>query len=458
MTDNKSSLVLNTFMVIMHILLGSIGVALYYFLGKDNEQGFYIFVGLLILFKFIWLYYCSRGKKVVEIIANILVMLFFCFIDFLILFYIIITTGEIIGSGKWIFSNLLEFLFYIFLLIMSTIVMPRIETELMKNMKSKNILPFIIVAFLECVFSLILIYVDTKESAIVSAFVALFILILTPKDLEALFNIKVSKYRKQQISLVKFYLILLLPFLYISSKIFPLTCVSKKENTDILLVVLPRLVFLLIIWLISVFIIYFKKLRQFFQTFLGLPSSQMELNGNWNMVEINKYTGRDLLVKQFFLNIDGRRIRHNDTFFYFNEKYEIFNDEEKIGKIKIINNDEIILVFDSCEDNNSKFKNNKLIKLIRIGSDKYKSFNRDYENKKVRFHNIKIVDPITQEEIEVTIFLSQKDINYYTEINSLTNDKYTFKNGKPNRLGSTEGLEGLESLLESDIYESDTFN
>lgn len=450
MTDNKSSLVLtlvsNTIMVIMHILLGSIGFALYYLLGKDSEPevyipAFYIFVVFFILFKFIWLYYCSRGKKVVEIIANILVMLFLGFIDFLILLEIII------GSEKLLSANLLEILVYILLLILSTIVMPIIEKKIMKNMKSENILPHIVVALLECVFSLILIYVDIQESVIVSAFVALFILILTPKDLEALFNIKVSKHRKQQISLVKFHLILLLPFIYISSRIFTLDHVS-----NILLVVLFRSVFLLMIWSISVFIIYFKKLRQFFQIFFGLPSSQMELNGNWNMVVINKYTGRKLLVRKFFLNIDGIRIRHNDTFFYFNEKYEIFNDEEKIGKIKRINSDEIILEFDSCEDNNSKLKNNKSINLIRIGSDKYKSFNRDYENEKVKFHNIKIVDPITQKDIEVTIFLSQNDKNSYTETNSLTNDKYTYKNGKFNQ------LESLGSLLESDIYESDTFN
>lgn len=28
------------------------------------------------------------------------------------------------------------------------------------------------------------------------------------------------------------------------------------------------------------------------------------------------------------------------------------------------------------------------------------------------------------------VFLSQNDINYYMETNSMTNDKYTFKNGK----------------------------
>lgn len=456
MTDNKSSLVLNTIMIIVHILLGSIGVALYYFLGKDSEPGFYIFVGLFILFKFIWFYYCSRGKKVVEIIANILVMLFFGFIDFLILLYIILVTGNKLDSGKLMFSNLRESLFYICLVIMSIIVMPIIEKNVMKKMKSQNILPFIIVALFECVFSLILISIDTKESVIVSAFVALFILMLTPENLEALFNIKVSKYREQQISIIKFHLILLLPFMYILSKRLPLPNGPKIEITDFLNIIVLRLFFLLIILIISVILIYWKTIRQIVQKFLGLASNQIELNGNWIMVGINKFTKKELIIREFSLDIDGRRMKHNKTIFYFNENFEILNDdEEKIGKINRINSDEIILVFDSCEDNNSKLKNNKIINLIRIGSDKYKNFNRDYENEKVRFHNIKIVDPITQKDIEVTIFLSQNDINYYMETNSLTNDKYTFKNGKFNRL---ESLESLESLLESDIYESDTFN
>ena len=204
MIDKKSSLVLNTIMIIVHILLGGIGLAIYYFLGKDSELGLRIFVGIFILFKFLWFCFCSIGKKNIEKIANFLVMLFFGFIDFLILLYIILVTGNKVDSGKLMFSNLRESLFYICLVIMSIIVMPIIEKNVMKKMKSQNILPFIIVALFECVFSLILISIDTKESVIVSAFVALFILMLTLENLEALFNIKVSKYREQQISIIKF--------------------------------------------------------------------------------------------------------------------------------------------------------------------------------------------------------------------------------------------------------------
>ena len=454
------TLVLNKNIIIMHTLLGGIGVFLYCILGKNS----YGFVIIYILFKLFWFYYCSREKKIIEIIANFLVMLFFGFIDFLMLFYIILVTGEIVHSGKLISFNLFKFLFYILLVIMSTIAMPINEKKIMKNMKSENILQYVTVALFECIFSLILIFVDTKESVIVSAFVAFFILILTPQNLEALFNIKVSKYREQQISLIKFYVIFLLPFIYILSKTLPLPVGNNIKNTDFIAIILLRFLCLVIILSILMLVIYLKKPRQFFQTYFGLTSSQIELNGKWNMVVINKYTGKNLLVRKFFLAIDGIRIRHNDTIFFFNEEYKIFNDEEKIGKIKKndsneiigkikrIDSNEIILIIDSCEDKNSKFKNTKFIHLIRIGSDKYNSFNRDYEKEKVRFHNIKIMDPITQEDIEVTIFLSQNDKKHYTEINSRTNDTYILKNGKLNRLGSQE------ILLKPDIYESDTFN
>ena len=375
--EKKSSLVLSRIMVIMHILLSSIGVALYCFLGKDSESGIAILVGLFILCKFLWLCYCSRGKKIIEKIANFLVMLSFGYMNLLILLNTLIETGKIVDSGKLISSNLSKFLFDILWAIMVTIAISRIEKRVMQQMDLEIILPSIISILLGYVFSLILIYIDTKDSAIVSAFVALFILMLTPENIEALFNVKVSKYREQQISLIKFHVTFLLPFIYILSKIFPLPIGDQFENTDIRSVVF-RFLFLVIIWLIPMSMIYFKKSRQFFQTFFGLTSSQIELNGNWYKVVIDKSTGKNIPVMPIFLKIDGRRIRHKDTFFYFNEKYEVFNDEEKIGKIKRINSDEIILVFYSCEDNNSKLKNNKVINLIRIGSDKYNIFNLYY--------------------------------------------------------------------------------
>ena len=51
MIDKKSSLFLNTITIIVHILLGGIGLAIYVTLGKNSELGLRIFVGIFILFK-----------------------------------------------------------------------------------------------------------------------------------------------------------------------------------------------------------------------------------------------------------------------------------------------------------------------------------------------------------------------------------------------------------------------
>ena len=63
------------------------------------------------------------------------------------------------------------------------------------------------------------------------------------------------------------------------------------------------------------------------------------------------------------------------------------------------------------------------------------------------------MDPITQDDLEVTIFLSQDSKNYYLETNSKTNNRYIFKYDELVLLESNE-----ESLSKFDIYESDTFN
>ena len=314
MIEKKLTLVLESIaIVIIHVLLGAIGFGLYYFLGKNSDIGFWIFVGIFILFRLSYFYYYSRGKKGVEKIANLLVIILFSFVIFSILVYIILAIGQRVGSGKSMFSiqfgQLFSFLFLIMLLMY--------ERNVIKEMTSKRISLFVTVAFFECIFLILLIKIDTNESVIISAFAALLVLMLTPENLEALFNIKVSKYREQQISLIKFHLILLLPFMYILSKKIPLPNEPKIENLETLKIAGLRLIILLIIWGISTIVIYSKKSRQFVQIFFGLPSNQIELNGNWNMVVINKYTEKDLLVRKFLLNIDGRRIKCNETIFLF---------------------------------------------------------------------------------------------------------------------------------------------
>ena len=394
MIDKKSSLFLNTITIIMHILLGGIGLAIYVTLGKDSELGLRIFVGIFILFKFLWFWYCSSGKKIVEKIANFFITIFFSLLYLLFLFYVIFAIVKLIHSEKFVFSNVFELLFYIIVVVISVIVIPIIEKNAMKEITSVKILSFITIISFEIITSVLLYFVDTKESVIISAFTALLVLFLTSENVEVLFNVKVTEYIKQQISLIRFYLIFLLPFMYIVSKYTPYPKDRNHDITIILGIGATRLTWLLIIWGIMLALIYLKCIRRPVQKFLGLPSNQAKLNGNWVMFITNPFTKKELIIRKFVLLIDGRRIRYNNKIFYFNEKLEIFNEEEKkIGLIKekenddknddkvndyieieLYNVDEVndyidIELYNVDEDNLTFGKKKNSIKLIRVGGN-----------------------------------------------------------------------------------------
>lgn len=478
MIDKKSSLFLNTITIIMHILLGGIGLAIYVTLGKDSELGLRIFVGIFILFKSLWFYYCSSDKKIVEKIANFFITIFFSLLYLLFLFYVILATVKLVHTEQFMFSNIFELLFYTTVVVISIIVIPIIEKNAMKKITSGKILSFITIISFEIISSILLYFVDTKESVIISAFTALLILFLTSENVEVLFNVKVTEYIKQQISLIRFYLIFLLPFMYIVSKYTPY---PKNKNFDIRIILqigATRLTWLLIIWGIMLALIYLKWIRRPVQKFLGLPSNQAKLNGNWVMIITNPFTKKDLIIRKFVLLIDGRRIKYNNKIFYFNEKLEIFNEEEKkIGLIKEIKNDDknddkvndyiVIELYDvdevndyidielyNVDEDNSTFgKKKNSIKLIRVGGEEYKKFNQNYKIKKAVFKNIKISDPITNNELEVTIFIRDDNKKYFLETNCITQDKYELIKGNYVKLEDEE-----ESFIEPNVYDSDTFN
>lgn len=478
MIDKKSSLFLNTITIIMHILLLCIGLAIYVTLGKDSELGLRIFVGIFILFKSLWFYYCSSDKKIVEKIANFFITIFFSLLYLLFLFYVILATVKLVHTEQFMFSNIFELLFYITVVVISIIVIPIIEKNAMKKITSGKILSFITIISFEIISSVLLYFVDTKESVIISAFTALLILFLTSENVEVLFNVKVTEYIKQQISLIRFYLIFLLPFMYIVSKYTPY---PKNKNFDIRIILqigATRLTWLLIIWGIMLALIYLKWIRRPVQKFLGLPSNQAKLNGNWVMFITNPFTKKELIIRKFVLLIDGRRIRYNNKIFYFNEKLEIFNEEEKkIGLIKekenddknddkvndyieieLNNVDEVndyidIELYNVDEDNLTFGKKKNSIKLIRVGGNEYKKFNQNYKIKKAVFKNIKISDPITNNELEVTIFIRDDNKKYFLETNCITQDKYELIKGNYVKLEDEE-----ESFIEPSVYDSDTFN
>ena len=439
----------------MHILLGGIGLAIYVTLGKDSELGLRIFVGIFILFKSLWFYYCSSDKKIVEKIANFFITIFFSLLYLLFLFYVILATVKLVHTEQFMFSNIFELLFYITVVVISIIVIPIIEKNAMKKITSGKILSFITIISFEIISSVLLYFVDTKESVIISAFTALLILFLTSENVEVLFNVKVTEYIKQQISLIRFYLIFLLPFMYIVSKYTPY---PKNKNFDIRIILqigATRLTWLLIIWGIMLALIYLKWIRRPVQKFLGLPSNQAKLNGNWVMIITNPFTKKDLIIRKFVLLIDGRRIKYNNKIFYFNENLEVFDEEEKkIGLIKENKNDDIVIELDNVgEDNLSPSKKKNSIKLIRVRSDEFKKFNHKYKIKKAVFKNIKISDPITNNELEVTIFICDDNKKYFLETNCKTQDKYELIKGNYVKLEDEE-----ESFIESSLYDSDTFN
>ena len=448
---DKRSLKENGLMLAIHIILYVVGYYLVRFFGSDSSEAAILFIVIFIAVKLGYFFYFSNKKNLNEKIVNFLVISSLGTIEFFIYLIIILSFLQL---SNWSFNTFNHFLIF-FLFIISVICIPLFEKHTMKNMKMENIWPFITVAFFEILFSILLIFVDTKESAIISAFSALLILLLTPENSKFLFNVKVSKYREQQISLIRFLIIFLLPIIYTISRIIPISGCNWQLN-DIVIHVIYRLVLLIFIISISIFFIYLKKVRLFIQEFLGLSSKQAELNGNWNLIINNVLTDRDIIVSKFVLNIDGQRIKHDNIIYYFNKNFEILNDsEEKIGKIIIINSDKIILEIETQEESASNNKNMKSIKLIKRSQEEYNKFNVDYQKKDGIFIKFKILDPITQDYLDETILFKPKDKNYYLEITRQTNYKYELKDGHFVLLEGDE--ENSLNINFDDFYESDTY-
>lgn len=448
---DRRSLKENGLMFAVHIILYVVGYYLVRFLGSNSSEAAILFIAIFIAVKLGYFFYFSKKKNLNEKIVNFLIISSLGTIEFFVYLIIILSFLQL---SNWSFNTFNHFLVFI-LFIISIIFIPLFEKHTMKNMKMENIWPFITVAFFEILFSILLIFVDTKESAIISAFSALLIFLLTPENSKVLFNVKVSKYREQQISLIRFSTIFLLPILYIISRIIPISGCNWQLN-DIVMHVIYRLVLLIFISAISLFFIYFKKVRLVIQKFLGLPSKQAELNGNWNLIINNVFTDRDIIVSKFVLNIDGQRIKYNNIVYYFDENFEILNDsEEKIGKIIIINSDKIILEIETQEENESNSKSMKSIKLIKRSKEEYNKFNVDYKKKDGKFIKFRILDPITQDYLDETILFKPKDKNYYLEITRQINYKYELKDGHFVLLEGDE--ENSLKLNFDDFYESDTF-
>lgn len=350
--------------LITHLIFLILGIVLLFCGGVEDKSIAYILI--FICLKLFWFFYLSRTKKIIEIIANSLITAGLGFIEFVILTYLLLfSIGQIQSQSFHSFDLILPIILTIILII----ILPILEAYLMKSATLENIRPIITAAIIEFIFGIILYFFDPKESATISALSALFIFLLTPENSESLFNIKISKYRSQQISILRFNLIFMISIMYVISRMTP-SPVCNSKPLEIATLLLTRFLYLLVVWIIPMFIIYFPGSRQFCQKHLSLYSNQLELNGDWNML-----TKKDVIVRNFLLNIDGRRVKDDKTIFYLNERLEVLSDdEEKIGKIIIIDSEQIILELNNKEERKSLRNRKKYIKFIKIGSGKYNKY------------------------------------------------------------------------------------
>jgi len=416
------SSIIDTIIFIITLFLGSHFISIFCMTDQVLSVLFVVFL----LTKMPVTYFVSKRKNKLEKSFNYFITILFGLIEFLTLFSMFKDTQQ------WIL------LFSIFTI--------SIESFIKEKSNSRAILTGTFLIFFVISLSIVLFFINPSESALVSAITAVATLLLTTDTLEDVFNIKVTKQRQKQLSVIKISVLFLVPIIYASSLIYP----RPDNNTSIytmLLTGIYRFIVLEITYPLFLFLIYFKKLRQKIQIMLGLPSSQKYLYGNWNMITINKFTNQDIIVRKFLLNIDGNRIKFLGSFFTFDEDNVIYNDKEEIlGKIEKCNDDRVNLVID-----------NKTIQLIKIGSDEYRKFSSCYYNRKEKFYNIQFTEPITNSNLEVTLFLFNNVENQFIEINSMTNYKYDLIDGEFIRINNNNEKFVMNNFLPSDLYESDEF-
>lgn len=412
--------------IIIFVIILYSGYHFISFWGKTDEV-LLVLVSVFSITKLLVTYFVSKRKNGLEKGFNYFITILLGLVEFSVLFYLL--------NGN---QNL-----KLFLLAIITIFL---ESLIKEKSNSRTILTGTFLIFFVISLSIVLFFINPSESALVSAITAVATLLLTTDTLEDVFNIKVTKQRQKQLSVIKISVLFLVPIIYASSLIYPRPDANNTSIYTMLLTGLYRFIVLEITYPLFLFLIYFKKLRQIIQIKLGLPSSQKYLYGNWNMITINKFTNQDIIVRKFLLNIDGNRIKFLGSFFTFDEDNVIYNDKEEIlGKIEKWNDDRVNLVID-----------NKTIQLIKIGSDEYRKFSSCYYNRKEKFYNIQITEPITNSNLEVTLFLFNNVENQFIEINSMTNYKYDLIDGEFIRINNNEKFV-MNNFLPSDLYESDEF-
>lgn len=422
---------------IIDILVIILGLSLCYFVDKENVLNKISIVTFAIV-KIVVTLSNLKKKNRVEKIFNISLMIFLGIFEISIFHVMLIKIKDIKD-----FTDCLR----VFFCLISMLVLILAESYFKEKSNSKAIIPITTLIFFITTFSIVLYFVDTTQSAMISAVTAVTSLLLTPETLEDVFNVKVNETGKRQLSQLKLSLVVLIPIIYISSVIFPSHENTGKSFGTILTVGLYRFIVLEFTFPIFVFLIYIKKIRQNVQVFLGLSPDLKYLYGNWSMLSVNQFTTNEIIVRNFLLNIDGNRVKYLGETLTFDENYNIYNEkEEKVGVIERVNDERININLDGTETK---------LKLVKMGSSQYREFHQ-FSKEDEKFYNTNVLEPITNTQLEVTIFTSQKNQPFLVEANSKTNYRYQFKNGSFVQIDNIKEAD-FKNFSSQDLFESSTF-
>ena len=113
-----------------------------------------------------------------------------------------------------------------------------------RKINSRTIITGTFLIFFVISLSIVLFFINPSESALVSAITAVATLLLTTDTLEDVFNVKVTKQRQKQLSVIKISVLFLVPIIYASSLIYPRPDVNNTSIYTMLLTGLYRFIVL----------------------------------------------------------------------------------------------------------------------------------------------------------------------------------------------------------------------
>lgn len=225
------SSIIDTIIFIITLFLGSYFISIF---GMTDQVLLVLFL-VFLLTKIPVTYFVSKRKNKLEKSFNYFITILFGLIEFLTLFSMFNDTQQ------WIL------LFSIFTI--------SIESFIKEKSNSRAILTGTFLIVFVIIFSIFLFFINPSESALVSAITAVATLLLTTDTLEDVFNIKVTKQRQKQLSVIKISVLFLVPIIYASSLIYPRPDDNNTSIYTMLLTGLYRFIVLEITYPLFLFLI-----------------------------------------------------------------------------------------------------------------------------------------------------------------------------------------------------------